>query len=80
LFEFAKFKAQPVSPHLSPQGTQFVCMAPDRVVRVFHFATGKLRRSYDETLDVIATSVRAAVNARFGNVASTVPGTNTSAD
>lgn len=50
LFEFAKQKATPTSLELSSDGTQFVCMGDDRIIRVFHFETGKLRRSYDESL------------------------------
>lgn len=37
---------------MSNDGTQFVVTSPDRRIRVFWFKTGKLRRVYDESLEV----------------------------
>lgn len=37
---------------VSPDGKQFSITSPDRRIRVFWFATGKLRRVYDESLEV----------------------------
>lgn len=56
LYEFAKKKCVPTSLELSPDGSMFACMATDRIVRVFRFTTGKLRRSYDESLETISRS------------------------
>lgn len=38
---------------VSTDGKQFVTTSPDRRIRVFWFATGKLRRTYDESLEVL---------------------------
>lgn len=56
LFEYAKKRVVPTSLRFSPSGKQFVCMGPDRQVRVFHFATGKLRRVYDESVQAVTVS------------------------
>lgn len=54
LFEFKKAKSLPTSINVSPLGTQFATVSfPDRKVRVFEFATGKLYRTYDESLPTI---------------------------
>jgi hypothetical protein len=37
---------------VSNDGTQFAVTSPDRRIRVFWFKTGKLRRVYDESLEV----------------------------
>mmetsp|Transcript_11457 Transcript_11457/g.35010 ORF Transcript_11457/g.35010 Transcript_11457/m.35010 type:complete len:644 (+) Transcript_11457:87-2018(+) len=50
LYEFAKHRTMPTSLEFSRDGQQFACLAPDRQVRVFRFATGKLIRKYDESL------------------------------
>jgi WD40 repeat protein len=42
---------------VSPDGKQFVTTSPDRRIRVFWFATGKLRRTYDESLEVRRTVI-----------------------
>ena len=48
LYEFAKKKTTPISLAFSQNGSQFVCVADDRQVRVFSFLTGKLRMQYNE--------------------------------
>ena len=54
LFEFKKAKSTPTSLAISPSGTQFATFSfPDRKIRVFDFATGKLYRTYDESLQTI---------------------------
>lgn len=54
LFEFKKAKTVPTSLTLSPDGSRFVTMSfPDRKIRIFDFASGKLQRTYDESLKVV---------------------------
>jgi hypothetical protein len=42
---------------VSNDGGQFVVTSPDRRIRVFWFKTGKLRRVYDESLEVRSFSI-----------------------
>lgn len=42
-----------LEPQVSPDGKQFSVTSPDRMIRVFWFRTGKKRRVYDESLQVI---------------------------
>ncbi|RKF73590.1 Peptidyl-prolyl cis-trans isomerase cyp15 [Golovinomyces cichoracearum] len=54
LFEFKKNKVTPTSLTISPSGSQFCTISfPDRRIRIFKFATGKLYRTYDESLGAI---------------------------
>lgn len=54
LFEFKKAKSLPTTMTISPSGSQFATFSlPDRKVRVFDFATGRLYRTYDESLQTI---------------------------
>ena len=54
LFDFKKAKSVPTCISLSPSGHQFATWSfPDRKVRIFDFASGKLHRSYDESLATI---------------------------
>ncbi|ESZ96252.1 putative Peptidyl-prolyl cis-trans isomerase cyp15 [Sclerotinia borealis F-4128] len=73
LFEFKKAKSTPTSLTISPTGSQFATFSfPDRKVRVFDFATGKLYRTYDESLQVIeemqqaGTSLKTFEDLEFG--------------
>ena len=51
LFEFKKAKSVPISISISPSGSQFATFSlPDRKIRLFDFPTGKLYRTYDESL------------------------------
>ncbi|KAH9860321.1 hypothetical protein J1614_011651 [Plenodomus biglobosus] len=60
LFEFKKAKCVPTSLTISPTGTQFATYSfPDRKIRVFDFATGKLYRTYDESIETITTMQQA---------------------
>lgn len=52
LYELAKSKTYPTSIDISANGQDFVVTATDAQIRVFRFATGKMRRKYDETLTV----------------------------
>jgi peptidylprolyl isomerase domain and WD repeat-containing protein 1 len=54
LFDFKKAKSAPSCITVSPSGHQFATFSfPDRRVRIFDFASGKLYRSYDESLTTI---------------------------
>lgn len=54
LFDFKKSKSLPTSISISPSGSQFTTFSfPDRKVRVFDFETGKLYRTYDESIATI---------------------------
>ena len=54
LFEFKKAKSVPASITVSPTGAQFATISfPDRKIRVFDFPTGKLYRTYDESIQTI---------------------------
>ncbi|KAK7099694.1 peptidylprolyl isomerase domain and WD repeat-containing protein 1-like isoform X2 [Littorina saxatilis] len=50
LFDFLKCKAAPTGIAFSPDGKFMATMATDRKVRVFRFATGKLWKVLDESL------------------------------
>ncbi|KAI8567082.1 hypothetical protein RHMOL_Rhmol02G0093500 [Rhododendron molle] len=52
LFEIVKCKTTVSTIEVSPDGKQFSITSPDRRIRVFGFRTGKLRRVYDESLEV----------------------------
>ncbi|KAL3324850.1 hypothetical protein AABB24_038782, partial [Solanum stoloniferum] len=52
LFEIVKCKTAVSSIEVSPDGKQFSVTSPDRRIRIFWFKTGKLRRVYDESLEV----------------------------
>jgi len=51
LYSLAKAKTKALSLEMSKDGEQFSTMGPDRRVRVFRFATGKLRHVIDESLE-----------------------------
>lgn len=54
LFEFKKAKSVPSTISISPNGRHFATMSfPDRKVRIFDFAIGKLYRTYDESIATI---------------------------
>ena len=54
LFAFKKAKSTPTAITISPSGEHFATVSfPDRQVRVFDFATGKLYRTYDESITTI---------------------------
>lgn len=51
LFEFRKAKSVPSCLTISPDGRQLATFSlPDRKLRLFDFASGKLHRTYDESL------------------------------
>lgn len=54
LFAFKKAKSVPTTLNIAPTGQQFATFSfPDRKVRVFDFASGKLYREYDESIETI---------------------------
>ncbi|PKS06650.1 hypothetical protein jhhlp_007400 [Lomentospora prolificans] len=54
LFDFKKAKSAAVSLTISPNGKQLATFSlPDRKIRIFDFATAKLYRTYDESLQII---------------------------
>jgi len=54
LFEFKKARSVPSTITISPSGKQFSTMSfPDRKIRIFDFASGKLYRTYDESIATI---------------------------
>ncbi|KAL9035998.1 MAG: hypothetical protein Q9214_006330, partial [Letrouitia sp. 1 TL-2023] len=55
LFDFKKTKSVPTSITISPSGARFATFSfPDRKVRLFDFASGKLYRTYDESIATIS--------------------------
>ena len=63
LFEFKKAKSTPCSITISPSGRQFTTFSfPDRKIRIFDFATGKLYRTYDESIQTITDMQQIATN------------------
>ncbi|KAL8770942.1 MAG: hypothetical protein Q9194_005035 [Teloschistes cf. exilis] len=73
LFAFKKAKSSPTSITISPSGTQFATISfPDRRIRVFDFASGKLYRTYDESVTTITdmqqagTSLQKLEDVEFG--------------
>ncbi|KAI8629370.1 hypothetical protein F5Y19DRAFT_79474 [Xylariaceae sp. FL1651] len=65
LFDFKKAKSVPVSLTISPSGHQFVSFSlPDRKIRVFDFASAKLYRTYDESLQAIEEMQQAGAAAQ----------------
>lgn len=54
LFEFKKAKSAPCSMSVSPSGHQLATFSfPDRKIRLFDFASGRLHRSYDESIETL---------------------------
>lgn len=54
LFDFKKNKTVPACITIAPNGKSFAALSfPDRKIRLFDFATGKLHRTYDESLQAL---------------------------
>ncbi|PNY25228.1 Peptidyl-prolyl cis-trans isomerase cyp15, partial [Tolypocladium capitatum] len=54
LFDFKKAKTVPSSLAISPNGRSLAAFSlPDRKIRIFDFATAKLHRTYDESLQAM---------------------------
>ncbi|KAL7937767.1 hypothetical protein V8C35DRAFT_293515 [Trichoderma chlorosporum] len=65
LFDFKKAKSVPTCLTISPNGKSFVAFSlPDRKIRIFDFATAKLHRTYDESLQVAEDMQRAGTTAQ----------------
>jgi len=61
-----QFKSVPTSLTMSPTGKQFATFSlPDRKVRIFDFASGKLARTYDESLQTAADMQQAGTALRL---------------
>lgn len=55
MFHFKKTKTIPTSLTFSPNNSHFACIAlPSRAVHIFNTLTGKLTRTYDESLQAIS--------------------------
>ncbi|KAM0244639.1 hypothetical protein ACHAP5_006103 [Fusarium lateritium] len=64
LFDFKKAKSVPSCISISPNGKSFVAFSlPDRKIRIFDFATAKLHREYDESLQVAEEMHRSGTGA-----------------
>ncbi|GAB2233932.1 hypothetical protein Droror1_Dr00003162 [Drosera rotundifolia] len=57
LLEVVKCKTTVSTMEVSPDGKQFSVTSPDRRIRVFWYRSGKLRRVYDESLEMSFTKV-----------------------
>jgi peptidylprolyl isomerase domain and WD repeat-containing protein 1 len=80
LFDFKKSKSAPASITISPSGEQFATVSfPDRQVRVFDFATGKLYRKYDESLTPSPNPKSTSSSTNQATLCSTAPSTAPSA-
>lgn len=65
LFDFKKAKSAPTSITISPDGSQFAAYSfPDRKVRLFSFASGKLLRTYDESIATITEMQQGGILAK----------------
>ncbi|KAG6041611.1 hypothetical protein E4U41_003222 [Claviceps citrina] len=54
LFDFKKAKSIPTCLTISPNGKSFAAFSvPDRKIRIFDFESGKLQRTYDESIQAI---------------------------
>ncbi|KAE8838627.1 hypothetical protein HRS9139_03010 [Pyrenophora teres f. teres] len=63
LFDFKKSKCVPSSLTISPTGNQFATFSfPDRKIRIFDFPTGKLYRTYDESIETITSMQQAGTS------------------
>lgn len=70
LFAFKKAKSTPASITISPDGQRFATYSfPDRQIRIFDFPTGKLYRTYDESLTTLTEMQQAGTSlAKFDEV------------
>jgi peptidylprolyl isomerase domain and WD repeat-containing protein 1 len=53
LYSMARSKTRACSLELSADGEQMVCFCEDSTVRVWKFRSGKLRRTYDESVEQV---------------------------
>lgn len=88
LFTLARIKTTATSLSVSPTGFQFAVAATDGRIRVFDFATGRVRRVYDEgrtttlpaTVPAQESARRRARNAQFWTDATSVARANVTWD
>ncbi|PHH91212.1 hypothetical protein CDD83_1318 [Cordyceps sp. RAO-2017] len=65
LFDLRKAKSVPTCLAVSPDGKSLATFSlPDRKLRLFDFATAKLQRTYDESLQAIEEMQRAGVSSQ----------------
>ncbi|QIX00235.1 hypothetical protein AMS68_005752 [Peltaster fructicola] len=65
LFDFKKSKSVPSSITLSPNGAQFATLSfPDHKIRLFDFQSGKLLRTYDESIATVTEMQQAGTLAK----------------
>ncbi|UNI14784.1 Peptidylprolyl isomerase [Purpureocillium takamizusanense] len=65
LFDFKKAKSVPSCLTISPNGNSLATFSyPDRKVRIFNFATAKLHRTYDESLQAIEEMQQAGTSSQ----------------
>jgi len=64
LYSMARSKTRACSLELSADGEQMVCFCEDSTVRVWRFRSGKLRRTYDESVEQVA-ALQAGEDPRF---------------
>ncbi|KAL3963945.1 hypothetical protein ACCO45_000949 [Purpureocillium lilacinum] len=65
LFDFKKAKSIPSCLTISPNGNSLATFSyPDRKVRIFDFATAKLQRTYDESLQAIEEMQQAGASSQ----------------
>lgn len=70
LFDFKKAKSVPTCLTMSPNGQNMAVFSlPDRKIRIFDFASGKLHRTYDESLQATEEMQRAGTaSSKLDNV------------
>lgn len=65
LFDFRKAKTVPTCLTISPTGKQLAAFSlPDRKIRIFDFATAKLHRTYDESLQALEDMQRSGASSQ----------------
>lgn len=65
LFDFKKAKSVPTCLTVSPNGKSLAAFSlPDRKIRIFDFATGKLHRTYDESLQALEEMQQAGTSSQ----------------
>lgn len=57
LYDAAKAKTSPCSLVLDPSGSKFALVTRDKHIRIFDFASGKMKRKYDESAQAYQVQV-----------------------
>lgn len=61
LYDLMKSKTKPSTLSVSPLGDLFVIISTDKIIRVFDFLSGKVRRKYDESVKVYKSGAAGSV-------------------